>query len=185
MAAQKRKKSNINLLPQEEFAKSTAGRVLTWILSTFRIIVIVVELIVMGAFISRFFVDAKISNLNDDLEQRETIIKSYSNFEKDYRLTQQKLKIVSDLISDSKKTLPLLSETVSFLPDDISLIEWRLDENVVFVKGVGYSEQSIVQFIANLESSPKLHGVFLDQIDSRSDTPGIVFTLKANIEGGV
>ena len=49
------RKEEINLLPQKGFEATTAGRILAWILSTFRIIVIITELLVMVAFLSRFW----------------------------------------------------------------------------------------------------------------------------------
>ena len=68
MAARK-KSSRINLLPQEEFAASTLGRILAWILSTFRILVIMTELIVILAFLSRFWLDARTTDLNEEIKQ--------------------------------------------------------------------------------------------------------------------
>ena len=62
-----KKEPEINLLPQEEFEGSVIGRILKWGLSTFRIIVIIVEMVVMAAFLSRFWLDAKNSDLNEDI----------------------------------------------------------------------------------------------------------------------
>ncbi len=56
MAARKNQQL-INLLPQEEFAVSTLGRILAWLMSTFRYIVIAVEMVVMLAFLSRFWLE--------------------------------------------------------------------------------------------------------------------------------
>jgi len=57
MAAKKEKP--INLLPKDSFAETTLGRVITWFLGTFRIMVIAVELVVVAAFLSRFWLDSK------------------------------------------------------------------------------------------------------------------------------
>ena len=61
------KKKNINLLPKEEFDASVVGRLLRWAMGTFRIIVIITEMIVMAAFLSRFWLDAQNSDLNDEI----------------------------------------------------------------------------------------------------------------------
>ena len=60
------KKQQVNLLPEKGFTSTTTGRVLTWILSTFRIIVIVTEIIVMIAFLSRFWLDAQNTDLSEE-----------------------------------------------------------------------------------------------------------------------
>lgn len=82
MPARKKKTKAINLLPQEAFAKTTLGRTLTWLLSTFRIIVISVEMVVVVAFLSRFWLDARITDLNDELKQKQAVITSLATFEK-------------------------------------------------------------------------------------------------------
>ena len=86
-----RKKRQINLLPQEEFAASTLGRVLNWLLTTFRYIVIVTEIVVMTAFLSRFWLDAKSTDLNELIKQKQAVIAASADFEKEFRLTKDNL----------------------------------------------------------------------------------------------
>ena len=73
MAARKKNKE-INLLPQEQFAASTTGRVLAWVLSTFRMIVILTEMIVIIAFLSRFWLDIKSNDLTDEVDNQKKIV---------------------------------------------------------------------------------------------------------------
>src|SRR3990167_1085348 len=96
MAAPK-EKALINLLPQEEFESSTFGRVLKWLLSSFRIMVIITELVVMTAFLSRFWLDAKTTDLNDSIKQKQAVIESQNNFEKEFRKTQNRLVIFKEV----------------------------------------------------------------------------------------
>ncbi len=182
MAALRKKKPSVNLLPQEEFAASTAGRVLTWILSTFRIIVIITELIVVAAFVSRFWLDAKISNLNDELTQRQSIIKSFSDLEKNFKLAQKKLKFFSEITKEDNKFFPVLSSSVSLLPPEVTLIKWNLDKGVLKITATSFSEQSILQFVSNLEHSGKFENVSVDQIDIKADKPGVNFTISASLK---
>ena len=79
----------INLLPKEEFAASTWGRILTWLLSTFRIIVIFTEVIVMAVFLSRFWLDAKANDLNELLRKNQAILKTTTEFENEFRDIQK------------------------------------------------------------------------------------------------
>ena len=91
----KKKTSVINLLPQEEFRKSPVGRILHWATTTFRTIVIITELIVIVAFLSRFSLDAKNADLNDIVRQNQSIIESYKDFEIEFRQIQQRIKSVA------------------------------------------------------------------------------------------
>lgn len=177
MAAKKEPK--INLLPQNEFETSIWGRVLRWTLSTFRIIVILVEMVVMGAFLSRFWLDAKNSDLNELIEQKVAVISAYQDVEKEFNLIRKKINIFSEIVKE-----PLKSEEIrvitSYLPPDVSLISISLDKDSVQVRGISGSEQSISQFIVNLKSDPKFSQVELAQMDSDKENPSFLsFTLKA------
>jgi Tfp pilus assembly protein PilN len=180
--AARRKKHLINLLPQEEFASSTLGRVLTWALSTFRVIVIVTEIIVMGAFLSRFWLDARLSDLNDSLKQKQAVINATSDFEEEFRKTQKQLKIFSQVSQNKSSVGNILNEIGSFLPNDIYLTSYTFTESIVKIKGFSSSERSIAQLISNLEASDAFGEVSLNQLDtSRQQKSLLSFTLKIEL----
>ena len=62
-------KKDINLLPREEFEQKTVGRFLIWALTVGRWIVIVTELIVITAFLSRFKLDRDLANLYEKIRE--------------------------------------------------------------------------------------------------------------------
>ena len=91
------KNKSINLLPQEEFDTSLLGRTLKWAMGSFRIIVILTEMVVMAAFLSRFWLDAQNSDLNDSIKTATAQIQAQSSFEKEFRGIQQKLTIFKQI----------------------------------------------------------------------------------------
>jgi len=176
MAAEKQIK--INLLPKGEFEASLLGRLLRWALSSFRIIVIVTEMVVMAAFLSRFWLDAQNSDLNALIEEKVAIIQAFNDIENEFRLVQKKIGIFSDF-----KKIPLTSEKLhtitAYLPADVTLISVAKDTMSVQIKGASASEQSISQYIVNLQAQKELEKVELQQIGSDKENPAyIVFTLK-------
>jgi len=178
MAARKNK-NQVNLLPQEEFAGSTFGRILVWALSTFRIIVIVTEMVVMIAFLSRFWLDARNVDLNDLIKQKQTVLSSTSDFEKDFRATQKRLKIFSALSPEDRPISAFLGTIVSYLPSDTSLASYSFSGGTIQVKGNAVSEASIAQFIVNLEKSGSFTSVDLINLDSsKQETSLLSFTLR-------
>jgi hypothetical protein len=88
---------HINLLPQDDFQTTGIGRVLKWALSTFRVMVIVTELVVMSAFLSRFWLDSKNSDLNEAMGIKKAQVMAYKEVEKEFRSYQTKLSIASSL----------------------------------------------------------------------------------------
>ena len=175
------KKNKINLLPQEEFGASTFGRILKWTLSTFRVMVIITELVVMGAFLSRFWLDAKNSDLNDELNSGKAQVLAYSDIETSVRLNQKKLNIVKSLYS--QKGIDEIIDNLSVLiPSDISLNSISISDDLLTIKSTALSERSIMQFLVNLENNEDLSDVNLSQVSSGVENTYLtVFTVTANL----
>ena len=175
------KKQTINLLPQEEFEKSPWGRTLRWATTTFRTIVIITELIVILAFLSRFWLDAKNADLNDILRQNEAVIVAYEDFEGEFRGIQNGIKIFSDLSAEPTLN-SLITKAVNLLPDDIRLVSISKAETSLQIKGASASERSIVQYITNLSADPTFKEVKVTNAASSAENQSvIVFTLEVNL----
>lgn len=179
----KKKKEVINLLPQEEFAASTVGRILTWLLSTFRMIVIATEMVVMAAFLSRFWLDARNTDLNDEIKQKQAVISSYRDIESNFRATQTKLSVMSSLISQQSggAIFNLISQN---LPADAILTSVSIIGSDIKIAGLGASERSISQFIVNLQAQQSISNVNLNQLSSDKTGNGLIFSVNAKVGGG-
>jgi len=174
----KKKKEAINLLPQEEFAASTLGRILAWLLSSFRMIVVATEMVVMGAFLSRFWLDARNTDLNDAIKQKSAIITSYVQVESDFRSVQKKLLIFSG-IAKGATTTSLLSIATNALPSGVSLSTFSFTSTELQIKGDANSESEIQQFITNLASKPAFKDIALSQVSASADGSKLTFVLKS------
>ena len=178
MAARKKEKE-VNLLPQEEFEGSTLGRILKWALSTFRIMVIVTEMVVMLAFLSRFWLDARGTDLNQLIIQKEAVIAAERDFEKEFKNTQKRLRIFANLTSIDVPFAETLKTITSYLPIDSFLTSISFNGDSYQVKGITINEISIAQFIANLKSSQKFKEVSLNGITSFEEVgTSLIFTIK-------
>lgn len=176
MAAQD-KKSQINLLPQEEFESSLVGRTLKWALSSFRILVIITEMVVMAAFLSRFWLDARKSDLGEEIRQKQSIISSQMAFEKDFKDIQARLAVFSEL-SEGKIISETLATITSYLPPVVLLSSYTFEEDIT-IRGLSPNEANVAQLIANLESSNSFEEVSLTNLSIDSQNPGLIlFTFK-------
>lgn len=177
------KKNKINLLPPEGFATSTFGRILKWVLSTFRIMVILTELIVMAAFLSRFMLDAKNSDLSNEINTNKAQVLAYSDIESSIRLNQKKLIIAKSLYTQ-KNISEIIEKFSRLIPSDISLNSISISENLLTIRASSFSEQSIMQFLINLDDDDDLSDINLSQVSSSVDNSYItVFTITSNIKG--
>ncbi|MDP3994651.1 MAG: PilN domain-containing protein [bacterium] len=172
-----KKEKGINLLPQNEFEASTLGRILRWALSTFRFIVIITELVVMVSFLSRFWLDAQNSDLNESIKQKVGIISSYQDIEKKFNLTQKRLKIFSEISKQPAKS-EVVKTISSLLPSDVSLSSLSLGFDSAQVNAISTSERGIAQFITNLEAQEQFGKVELSQLASDKENQSyIIFTI--------
>ena len=168
----------INLIPQEEFDTSLIGRALKWAMGTFRIIVILTEMVVMAAFLSRFWLDAQNSDLANSIKVRVAQIQSQKDTEDQFRGIQNKLKVFKT-IATSPKATARIDLVASKIPQEVHLTNISILEDSASMKGVSGSEVGIAQFVANLKSEKTFKKVSLGSIGSSEDSPSsTVFTIK-------
>ena len=166
MSAHK-KQEQINLLAQKGFEATTSGRILLWILSSFRVIVIVTEIIVMIAFLSRFWLDAQSTDLKEEIQQKQAVIAASLDFEKEFKKTQKKLSVFSEITQEEGKITLAINTVGSLLPPDAFLKSVAFSEQGIEIEGSTPNERSIQQIIVNLDSS----NIFQDTILIELATP--------------
>jgi Tfp pilus assembly protein PilN len=175
----------INLLPQEEFSASTLGRILTWALSTFRIIVILTEVVVMLAFLSRFWLDARANDLNDEIRQKSAVISASADFEKQFRDIQNRLKIFDTVTGNVGTVSQYLEGLSSYIPIDVTLSSFQFSSGSLQLRGNSASEIGIAQFIANLQGSKIFTNIALSSIGTNpQNNSQLTFGLKIDLMKG-
>ncbi|MCS7091812.1 MAG: PilN domain-containing protein [Patescibacteria group bacterium] len=149
----KKRSSDINLLPSKSFSQTVAGRILSWTASTFRIIVIITELLVMIAFLSRFWLDAKINDQKDEISNKKAAISATLDFEREFRDLQSKLEIYKNITDNSHQKSNWFNEITSSLPADVYLTSINYSAKTgLNLEGVSPNEVSIQQLITNIQS---------------------------------
>lgn len=173
MAARKRQ---ISLLPQEGFESTTLGRVLTWSLNTGRFIVIITELVVILAFLSRFWLDRTLTDLNEQIGQKVNLIKATKTFEEQYRLVQQRLLSIKEI--SQKPDFGHLTKTIlAQVPTEVKLDKISVAIEEIQITGLSLSETGIEIFINQLDKQ-KLGQVKITQLTTGGEEPGIKFALN-------
>lgn len=177
-------KKEISLLPEEENPNALSAKIILWVTTVGRFIIVFTELIVISAFISRFWLDRKNADLSEVIRQREAILRSTQDFEKDYSLLQQRLKVIRTLKSvdyDYSAKIKALAEST---PTDVIFQNANLstsDKGVSAGLSVTASkEESIVNFITNLAVNPLVRSVNISRIEKKPKTSDYIVTLQVN-----
>lgn len=176
MAASKK----INLLPSEEFSKTPLGRTLTWLLTTFRVLVVVTELIVLIVFGSRFWLDARITDLNEEIGQKKVVIEAEKDRESEFRDIQKRLRVFRELAQSENLPSATLLSLSSYLPSDVTLSSISFSGNEIEARAIAPSEQSIAQFIVNAKqaTSPFLDAVLTNVDTDKQNLSILSFTVR-------
>lgn len=180
MSARKKKHKHINLLPKQDFEKTTLGRILKWALTTFRFIVIIVELVVVAGFLSRFYLDVRIGDLDEEIDQKAALIESTSRFtdEKNFRRTQAKLSVLSSVYSLESSNSSLVNIISDNTPPDTRIVSISKSGTTTSIVGLSLNEQSISSFITSLNRSEGFTSVHLKRLEKDDSSPFITFSLE-------
>lgn len=176
MAAQK---TTIEFLPQEDWEKGTAGKILKWALTVGRHIVIFTELIVILAFLSRFKLDRDLTDLGEKIKQQQAVLASWEEFEKEFRFLNKRLEIIEDLRRNRIDAEEILGELAGLTPVDVQISEFSVTGEEVSLTATSLSEGGLGTFVKNLEKSSKFEKISITQVVSNIEKEiGIKFQLK-------
>jgi Tfp pilus assembly protein PilN len=178
----KKKNQDINLLPQKEFEESGLGRTLKWLLTTFRYIVISIEMVVMIAFLSRFWLDAKSSELIDAIIQKKAVVASFASFENQFTSVQNKLQVFAKFANEKEKVSPVLVNIASQVPANITITNILIDNSKIEITADTGDENSASNFIRNLNVLPNFENATLTSLASKPSSSLISFTVSANLK---
>ena len=178
------KKTQINLLAVNQFEKSRIGRVVAWALTVGRYIVIFTELIVILAFLSRFYLDRRLTDLNEEIKQKQAVIKSFSELETQVNSIHQRTAVIASLLQDQLLTSSQLNKISRLTPPDVAFTTLRLDKSQVQLEGKAQSKQGIAGFLKALKTSPDFSNLNLDSLSSGGKATELTFALQAGFKEG-
>jgi Tfp pilus assembly protein PilN len=167
-------KKEVSLLPSEDNANSFWPRFTKWITTVGRVVIIFTELIVILAFLSRFWLDRKNSDLSESIRQQKAIIGSTLDFEADYNSLQQRLKFITDFYRQQPDYLSALNSSLSSLPEGIYFQNFSLNYDEISsrlsskIELYTYQEDSLVSFINNLRLNPDIDSVNVQKIEKKT-----------------
>jgi len=180
-------KDEISLLPHKGL-EGTLGSLVNWLLSVGRYIIIFTELIVIGAFLSRFWLDRKNSDLSEEIRQEKAILESTAGFEEEFRLFQTRLLAVAKALQASDDPLLPLKVVAETLPPDISLIRCGFTgegKNEISILALVFSEESLAEFVSNILVREEVSTVKIGTIERKEGTAGMRLQLLVGFNKAV
>ncbi|OGG09015.1 hypothetical protein A2154_04210 [Candidatus Gottesmanbacteria bacterium RBG_16_43_7] len=171
---------SVNLLGTDG-EDSPINRIVNWAITIGRYIMITTEIVVLLAFVSRFSLDRKLTDLNESIEQKKVIIEANRQFEQDFKSLQSDLNQVDDIMKKQVKPLTLLTSVKTLLPPDAYLENLSINNNTVSANVTIGTTDSFAVFINNLQAIGLFEDIQLNEI-KKNPLKGIVFQFNATTE---
>lgn len=173
----------INLLGTQDLDHTPWGRLISWATTYGRYIMITTEIVVLLAFISRFSLDRKNTDLTEELTQKQAILQANVEFEREIKSLQANLATTKTLLTHQAKPVELINTIETLLPADVYLSTLDVTKNKLSISATAASTQGFAQFLSNLQATKLIANVLLGDIE-REPATGIVFQLTADVNLG-
>lgn len=176
---------NINILHPQGNPEKLAVRLGRWALSAGRYLIIVVEIVVLGAFLSRFKFDNDISETKDKIKHQIPYIQSKIADENLVRKTQFQLATIKTAYTSRLDYVTILRKVAEQTPKGIHLttlnIEHASPDSSLRISGRSDSNSDISSLVYGLKNDSSFSNVTL--ASASLDQAVISFSLTAQIKG--
>lgn len=174
---------NLNLLHPKEAPLKLPARFLKWLITYGRFIVILVEVVVVAAFLTRFKLDADLDDLKRKINLDLPYVEGLATDEALIKQTQTKLALIDKTYLNSDKWQDTIVEISAQMPQSIVFSGLLLDEkdekSVNFrITGSTQSNSDLGIFLNNLRSLEDLKEINLASISF--DKSEIIFTITGS-----
>ncbi len=174
----------VNLLIHQGEQVQLYSKIIKWALSSGRFIVIVVEMVTIGAFIYRYKLDADLNVLQEKINDKVPYIKSLSADEALIKHTQFQLSSIAKLKSENVDFNSFLANLATSVPKSIRITNIAFDrmegypKTTLSINGQTPSNLELSVFIKELQKDPKFSDITLTNIAFETQT---VFTITGSL----
>ncbi len=176
---------NINILHPQGNPEKLVMRLSKWALSAGRYLIIFVEIIVLGAFLSRFKFDNDLSETKDKIKHQIPYVQSKVPDENLIRKTQLQLAIIKKTYAERIDYSAVLQKVSKQTPGGIHLttlnIEKTSTEAALRISGRSESNNDIASLVYGLKNDDSFANVTL--ASASLDQAVISFSLTAQVKG--
>lgn len=161
-------------------------QIFRWLLGTGRFIVVFVEIIVIGAFISRFKLDSDLVNLQDQIKEQVPYIQSLKKDESLIRQTQFQISSIKQIKANNPDWSKLITKLASLTPLNTRLSNINLDstqnasKTLISIAGEASSNIELAAFLKAIQDQTTFQDAQLTNISY--DKRSVIFTITATIK---
>lgn len=171
-------RSSINLLPQDQSAQSFPAKVLRWALTYGRHVVVLTESVVILAFLMRFSLDQRLSDLFETIKVKQAYVQANTDFEQNFRRVQRRLALLRQATSSQLGAAGIIEGLSRVVPEGVRFTTFRFTDGTFGIDGVADTEAALAKFILGLNGAVGVDNLNLDSVSVSDEEEGIKFTVK-------
>lgn len=157
-------------------------RLTSWLLSVGRILVIITELVALGAFLWRFGLDQQLIDLHSKIKQKQAIVAAFKKNEDEYRNLQDRLSIAASFADSSEKKFQTYREILTLAPSGIAFDKLSQTSQALSMEINVNSVSALSSFVYALKSHPNIESVSIDKIETKTSKAIIVVGISATLK---
>ena len=175
MSKSARPQININLSSK---GQKTVGKVFyKWAIDAGRAIIVIIELIALGALGYRFVIDRKIVDLHDAIKQQEAFVAAQASEEKIYRAVQDRLKNIKLTSEETTNKITIMDEVLKAVSTGTFFsTNLTINQKSIHIDGTTFSIFTLTTFVDSLKKFPKVSSISIDEINTTDD--GVRFKVR-------
>lgn len=170
----------INLLPASDFELSFWGRFLKWAVTAGRYIIIVTEMVVIAAFLSRFKLDQDVSDLASTLEGERNVLEAQRETEMEFRGVQARLAAAETMLNSQLGVEKKINQIVEKIPSPVKLASLEVGASSVKLEARTLSEQSLGEMLMRMSRDPDIKAVEIENVTADEQT-GITVSMTIRL----
>lgn len=171
-----RKSPSINLVKN---SGSFLDNFVNWALTAGRIVVILTEVIALGAFVYRFSLDRQLIDVHEKIKQEQSVVNYLKDNERIYRNLQNRLTLSANFSKQGVEKINVLGKIVSFAPPNFTFNTITVQEDRVKIDANTATVNSLSQFVKSLRNYTKISTVIVDKIENRPSAALINVSITA------
>ena len=180
----------LDLLKPQSNPEKLPVKLVRWLLSTGRYIFIIVESLVLLAFIARFKLDADLASKKEAIEQQIPYIESLKSYEVLIRQTQLKLSTIDNIKTNAINFADILKNISDQTPLGIRITSVNLTKNAdsvgIQISGQSQSNNDLTIFTAGVKQNQNFSDVGFTNIGFEKGLINFSMgaSFKPNLTGG-
>lgn len=176
---EKKNKISINLSSSKEV--SVGNTFYKWAFNAGRAIVVLIELVALGALGYRFLVDGQIVDLYDDIKREASIIQFQSDDEKIFRSIQERLVNIKLIDEETSGKIEIINDiTSSINSNEFTETDLSVSKNTISLSGNVLSVFTVENFTNKIQEYPQVSSIVIDEINTSSN--GVKFRLRIKVK---